>query len=214
MMKNSGFICLIIAVTGDLIIPFLLAPFEPNYHHKTMVLSSLGNPSSSVHIIYNIWLTIAGILLLIGAVKIGTVFHPMSKGLSMGIMACLMVFAVFSCIISAIFPVGETKELDTLSAKIHGIGAVIGFFLLIISSLLIGILFLHMEHTLMGAIDIVSFVLAFICYIFLALADKPQFSDTVIVWEGMWEHLCLLFSYIPILSLSLFALLYAKTITL
>ena len=53
MMKNSGFICLIIAVTGDLIIPFLLAPFEPNYHHKTMVLSSLGNPSSSVHIIYN-----------------------------------------------------------------------------------------------------------------------------------------------------------------
>lgn len=206
MMKNSGFVCLTIAAAGDLIIPFLLAPFAPHYQHKTMVLSALGNPSSPVHGIYNVWLTIAGILLLIGAVNISTEFQTASRGLSIGIMACLMIFAVFSCIISALFPVGETKQLDTFSAKIHGIGAVIGFFLLIVSSLLIGILLLRMNHMLMGTIAILSFLLAFTCYILLALSDKPQFSHTFIAWEGMWEHLCLLFSYLPVLWLSLWKL--------
>lgn len=201
-MKHSAFICLLMAAIGDITIPLFLAPFDKNYHHKTMVLSTLGNPSSPVHIIYNTWLVMAGILFLMGAVKIGTEFKPVSKGLSVGIMACLITFAVFSCIISAFFPVGETKMLDTPSAKIHGIGAVVGFLTLVVSSLLIGLLLLRMNHVCAGTIAIISFVLALICYVVLAMADKPSFANTIIAWEGMWEHLCLLFSYLPIMILS------------
>lgn len=202
MMKHSAYVCLLIAAIGDVTMPLFLAPFAKNYQHKTMVLSSLGNPSSSVHIIYNAWLAIAGILLLIGAVEIGTEFKPVSKGLSISIMACLMVFAVFSCIISALFPVGETKTLDTPSAKIHGIGAVVGFLMLVVSSLLIGILLLRMNHVCTGTTAIISFVFALICYLLLAISDKPSFANTVIAWEGLWKHLCLLFAYLPIMILS------------
>lgn len=202
MMKHSAFVCLLMAAIGDITIPLLLAPFAKNYHHKTMVLSTLGNPSSPVRIIYNTWLVMAGILLLIGAVKIGIEFKPVSKGLSISIMACLMTFAVFSCIISALFPVGETKTLDTLSAKIHGIGAVVGFLMLVVSALLIGLLLLRMNHMYAGTIAIISFVFAFICYVLLAMADKPSFANTFIAWEGLWEHLCLLFAYLPVVILS------------
>lgn len=202
MMKHSAYVCLLIAAIGDVTIPLLLAPFDKNYHHKTMVLSALGNPSSPVHIIYNTWLVLAGIFLLMGAVKMGTEFQSASKGLSVGIMACLSVFAVCSCIVSALFPVGETKTLDTPSAKIHGIGAVVGFLMLVVSALLIGLLLLRMNHTCAGTIAIISFVCAFICYVLLAMADKPSFANTFIAWEGLWEHLCLVFSYLPVVIVS------------
>lgn len=201
-MKNSGFICLIIAAVGDLLVPVLLIPFAENYDYKTMVLSVLGSRSCPVHLIYNAWLVTAGILFAVGSFTIYGEFRHVSKGLSMGIMICILVFAVTSCIMCAFFSVGETKDLTTLSAKIHGVGAVIGFLLLVVSTFLLGIISFRTDKVTFGAICVVSFLLAFTCYIFLAIADKPQFTDTFIAWEGMWEHLCLLFSYLPMIILS------------
>lgn len=207
-MKNSGFICLLIAAAGDLIVPFLLAPFAKNYSHKTMVLSSLGSKSCSVHVIYNAWLVIAGVLFAIGAIALYREFSPISKGLSIGLTVCILGFGLLACLLSAFFSVGETKELITLSAKIHGIGAVLGFLMLVISPLLLGIISLRSGSAGFGVFSvfsvfsIASFVLAFVCYVLLAMADKPQFAGTPIAWEGMWEHLCLLFAYLPMIALS------------
>lgn len=201
-MKNSGFIYLLIAAAGDLIIPFVLAPFAENYSHKTMVLSSLGNKSCPVHVIYNAWLAIAGILFAVGAIALYREFSPISKGLSIGLTACVLAFGLMACLLSAFFPVGDTKELTTVSAKIHGIGAVLGFLMLVISPLLLGIISFRVGNAGFGMFSIAMFALAFACYALLAMADKPQFADTPITWEGMWEHLCLLFAYLPLIVLS------------
>lgn len=198
-MKNSGFICLLIAAVGDLIAPFLLAPFAKNYNHKTMVLSALGNKTCTVHFIYNTWLAIAGILFIIGALTLYREFNHISNILSVGLMVCILTFAITACILSAFFSVGETKELTSISAKIHGVGAVIGFLLLVISPLLLGIISFRSGNTGLGVFSVTSFLLAFACYALLAIADKPQFADTFIAWEGMWEHLCLLFAYLPMI---------------
>lgn len=201
-MKNNGFICLLIASVGDLIVPFLLAPFAKNYSRKTMVLSSLGNKSCPVHVFYNAWLTIAGILFAVGAITLYCEFSPVSKKLATGLTVCVLVFGITACLLSAFFPVGETKELTTLSAKIHGVGSVIGFLLLVISPLLLGIISFRAGNMGLGVFSVTSFLLAFACYALLAIADKPQAVDTFIAWEGMWEHLCLLFAYLPMIVLS------------
>lgn len=201
-MKISGFVCLLIAAAGDLVVPFVLAPFVENYSHKTMVLSSLGNKSRPVHIIYNTWLAIAGILFAVGAIALYREFSPVSKGLTTGLTVCVLAFGLLACLLSAFFPVGETKERTTLSAKIHGIGAVLGFLLLVISPLLLGIISFRSGNAGFGVFSTAMFVLAFICYALLAMADKPQFADTPVAWEGVWEHLCLLFAYLPIIALS------------
>lgn len=201
-MKNSGFICLFIAAAGDLIIPFILAPFARNYSHKTMVLSSLGNQSCPVHAVYNTWLAIAGVLFSVGAIALYRQFSHLSKGLSIGLTVCVLSFGLLACLLSAFFPVGETKELTTLSAKIHGIGAVLGFLMLVISPLLLGIISLRTGSVGFGVFSIAMFALAFVCYAMLAMSDKPQFADTPAAWEGIWEHLCLLFAYLPMIALS------------
>lgn len=201
-MKNSGFICLLIGMVGDLIVPFILALFAKNYNHKTMVLSALGSKSCPVHVIYNTWLAIAGILFTVGAIALYREFSRISKGLSIGLTVCVLAFGLLACLLSAFFSVGETKELTTVSAKIHGIGAVLGFFMLVISPLLLGIISFCSGNAGFGVFSTAMFALAFVCYALLAIADKPKFANTPAAWEGMWEHLCLFFAYLPMIVLS------------
>ena len=55
--KEQWFWYLIIFIgIGDLIVPYLLAPFYKGYSHKNMVMSSLCNPNSPVRFYYNCWL--------------------------------------------------------------------------------------------------------------------------------------------------------------
>lgn len=86
--SNVGFYLLIVATIGDLIIPFFLAPFCNKYNHLTMVMSLLGNRNTPLHIIYNIWLVAAGVMLILGTVKLYSTYNSSSKTLT----SCLLLF--------------------------------------------------------------------------------------------------------------------------
>ena len=53
------------------------------------------------------------------------------------LFSVIVIYALGGCILSGIFSVGETKSLETLSAKIHGYGSVIGLSLIHIYELLL-----------------------------------------------------------------------------
>ena len=201
--SSTGYILLMIASIGDLMLPFLFAPFCKNYNHLTMVMSLLGNPNSPVHIIYSIWLITAGIMLILGALTLYTIFVSISSVLSKILLVCIVLFAVGACILSGIFPVEETKELSTLSAKIHGVGSVLGFFALLFVPLIIGLISLHSNEIIYGIISIIFFILAILFFSFFAMSDKETFSDTIIANEGLWQRLNLLCMYAPLVMISM-----------
>lgn len=128
-------------LAADFIIPFLLAPSDKGYHHLTQVMSVLGNAKAPLHLIYNIWLVVFGIFIVVSAIQLYPEIAKVSGTIAILLLSVLLIYAIGGCILSGIFSVGETKSLDTASEKIHGYGSVIGFLLLTFAPLFIGVYF-------------------------------------------------------------------------
>ncbi|MBQ9535387.1 MAG: DUF998 domain-containing protein [Clostridia bacterium] len=198
ILTKSGWFCLLIAVIGEMLVPFLLAPFYQGYSHTTMAISALGNSSSPVRIPFNLWMLVAGILFLLSTPSIYNLYSETSKTLSIITVSLIGIFAVGACIFTCFFSVGETKDVVTTASKIHGAGSAIGFMLMLLTPLFIAILSFMSENRIAGVIAIISFVLALIFFVLFIMADKPQFQNTVIAKEGLWQRLNLAFMYLPL----------------
>lgn len=201
---------LLIATIGDLLMPFFLSPFCKDYSHSKMVMSVLGNKNHPIHALYNTWLVLAGILFLISGVRLYALYAPTSKFLATCLLISFTIYAIGACILSGLFSVGVTKELTTLSEKIHGYGSVIGFFILIFAPLVLsGLLFMQHENYF-AVVALICFFLALASFVIFVMADKPEFCGTFIENEGIWQRLCLLFAYLPFATLAIKMLLQLK----
>ena len=158
-MKNSFSSILPFLLLADLIIPFLLAPTYKGYNHLTHVMSVLGNSKAPLHLIYKIWLVVFGVAILISTLQLYPTVAQVSNSISIMLFSVIVIYALGGCILSGIFSVGETKSLETLSAKIHGYGSVIGFLLLTFAPLFVGLYFFKVSNGLLG-------IFSFICFIF------------------------------------------------
>ena len=203
MMKNYLSLFLPFFFALDLIIPFLLAPTYKGYSHLTQVMSVLGNSKAPLHLVYNIWLIVFGVAILISTLQLYPFVAQVSNSISTMLFSVIVIYALGGCILSGIFSVEETKSLETLSAKIHGYGSVIGFLLLTLAPLLIGMYFFKISDGLLGVFSLICFILAIVFFALFVMADKPNYKGTVIAFEGLWQRLSLLFMYCPIAILSL-----------
>ena len=203
MMKNYLSHILPFFFALDLIIPFLLVPTYKGYSHLTQVMSVLGNSKAPLHLIYNIWLIVFGVAILISTLRLYPIVAQVSNSISIMLFSVIVIYAIGGCILSGIFPVGETKSLETVSAKIHGYGSVIGFFLLMLAPLLIGMYFFKISNGLLGVLSLICFILAIVFFSLFIMADKPNYKGTIIAFEGLRQRLSLLFMYCPIAILSL-----------
>lgn len=197
-ITKLGWFCLLIAIVGEVLVPFLLAPFYKGYSHTTMAISALGNSSSPVRVPFNLWMLVAGIFFLLSTPSIYNLYSETSKALSAITVLFIGIFAIGACIFTCFFSVGETREVVTTASKIHGAGSAIGFMLMLFVPLFIAILSFKAEDKIVGVIAVCSFVLALVFFVLFIMADKPQFQNTVIAKEGLWQRLNLLFMYVPL----------------
>ena len=186
-MKNSIMTILPIVFILDLLIPFILAPAYKGYNHLIQVMSVLGNSKAPLHIIYNAWLVVFGITLIVIDFNVYAIISESSKLIAVTLFVILLIYAIGGCILSGLFPVGEVKSLATLSEKIHGYGSVIGFMCLAFAPLFLGIY-----------ANIGCFILAILCFSCFVMGDKPNYKNTVLAFEGLWQRLSLLFMYLPL----------------
>lgn len=189
---------LIVSMIGDFAVPYLLAPFYKGYHRNLMVMSSLGNPSSPVRVFYNIRLVVLGASLIASVGVVVSKYWMTSKPLAVTVAILILTFAIGAGILSGIFSVNESKEIVTIASKIHGAGAALGFMALLFVPLFLSILSYKDNDKITGIIFAVSFVLALVFFTFFVMADKPQFHNTFIKNEGLWQRLSLLLMYFPL----------------
>lgn len=201
MVKNSLLNIFPFLLAADLMIPFLLAPTCGGYNHLTQVMSVLGSGKAPLHLIYNIWLIIFGAFVLMSGFQLYLVAAKLSRAISILLFSVMAIYAVGGCILSGFFSVGETKNLETLSAKIHGYGSAIGFLLFTLAPLLVGLYFFKSAHGRWGAFSLVCFVLAIGFFALFIMADKSHYQGTVIALEGLWQRLSLLSMYLPVMAL-------------
>lgn len=194
---------LIIAIVGDFIVAYLLALFYPKYSHMKQVMSVLGNPESSVALFYNIWLVVLGILLIISAFNFYHVFSPVSKSWALIGCVLLMVFAIGAGVLSGIFSVNENKEEESMAAKIHGIGAGLGFIALAFIPLIVSLLLFKSDDYKTAALSLFFFLLSLVFFVFFVISEKEVYKDSILGLSGLWQRLFLASMYMPLLLIAL-----------
>ena len=117
--------------------------------------------------------------------------------LSILVLLSIGIFAVGAGVISGMFSVNETKDMATTASKIHGVGAAIGFMLLLFFPLLSGVMLFKQNDIVGGIVDISSFILSLIFFVCFVMGDKEQFQNSVLKYEGLWERLTLFSMYVP-----------------
>ena len=197
-MKNNIMIILPIALILDLVIPFILAPTYKGYNHLTQVMSVLGNSKAPLHNVYNTWLVVFGITLVVINFKIYSIISKSSRLIAVILFIILLIYAIGGCILSGLFSVGEVKSLDTLPEKIHGYGSVVGFMCLTFAPLLVGIYGYKINNIKFSYFCIGCFIFAILCFSFFVMGDKPNYKNTFVALEGLWQRLSLLFMYLPL----------------
>lgn len=201
---------LLITIIGEFLLPFILKRFYAGYNSRTMVMSALGSPQSPVRLIYNIWLIWLGCFLTFSAF----VFFWKTKAnfpiLSILLLLSIGIFAVGAGLLSGLFSVNESKDAVTTASKIHGAGAAIGFMALLFFPLINGILSFKQNETISGMVNIVSFILALVCFVCFVMGDKEKFQNTVLKYEGLWERLTLFCMYIPLIYKSVYNLAFFR----
>ena len=198
MMNKLGWYTLLIAMCGDLLFSLILSFGYKGYSKLKMSISALGNPNSPVRVPFNIWMIIEGILFLFSIPFFIKAYQPVSRGLTNTILIFIGLFAVGACIFTGFFSVNETKDVVTTASKIHGAGSTIGFMLFLFVPLLAGILCFKDQDKVLGLICIICFIISFIFFVLFVMSDKPEFANTIISYEGLWQRLNLLFMYAPL----------------
>lgn len=61
-MTKIGWIALLAAMAGDIIVSWVLSLFYKEYSNIKMSISALGNPQSPVRTPFNIWMLLEGVL--------------------------------------------------------------------------------------------------------------------------------------------------------
>ena len=197
-LNSYGWIFILIAMAGDLLVSFFLSMFYGEYSNLKMSISALGNPSSPVRIPFNIWMLIEGILFLMALPAINNAFCSISGGITNTLLIFIAFFAVGACLFTCFFSVNESKDVVTLASKIHGAGSVIGFMLFLLVPLLLGILYYKDQNRMMGTVSIICFAVAMVFFALFVMSDKQEFKNTIIDNEGLWQRLNLAFMYLPL----------------
>jgi hypothetical membrane protein len=183
----------LIAALGDFVIPAILSKRYPNYSILKNTISTLGTKKSAVKKQTSVWLITLGLLFVCFAMGQTLRFSDYTwKHLlyTWGIMA----FGIGAGVIAGIFQEDSKGVEETISGKVHGIGAGLGFVFLLINPLLaVGI----NEFDGLECFNIGCFATGAITFI-LFLRSK-ECEKGVLALSGLWQRFTLLALYSPLL---------------
>ena len=206
-LNMYGWLFCMIAMIGDLAVSLILSMFYKGYSSAKMSISALGNPNSPVRVPFNLWMIFEGLLFLAAIPAIYSCYNSVSGGLTKVLVGFVAVFAVGACIFTGFFSVNETKDVVTTASKIHGAGSAIGFILFLFVPLLLAILSFKKSETAFGIISVICFVISLAFFVLFVMSDKPEFKNTFVQNEGLWQRLNLIFMYLPLIIISVKKLL-------
>lgn len=203
LLLEYGWLFIIIAIVGELLVPFILSFFYKGYSNTKMTISSLGVDASPVRIPFRVWMLIAGVLYLIASPAVFTSYARVSAPFSIVLVALLIVYAIGACILPALFSAEEARDSSSSNSRLHGLSSTIGFIALLFVPIILAVLSLISEATIVAVVSIASFVLAFIAFALFIMADKPKTKKEAFTLEGLWQRLTLLFMFVPLLFVAI-----------
>ncbi|WP_304944110.1 DUF998 domain-containing protein [Vallitalea guaymasensis] len=194
-MEKILIIIWIVGCCGEFLVPFILSSRIKNYSHLRTVMSAIGSKENGiVGILYSVWLILFGVIVV-------CISYSIRDFSSIGTYkAAIIILGVYGigCVICGIFPVNNTKEMITVSAKIHGYVAAITFLMLMFVPLLLKkALYANGINGLAIGSNFV-FVGSLVLFVLQILSEREQFVGTILGNTGLWQRLYLGVIYVYI----------------
>jgi hypothetical protein len=181
----TGFVLGALAMVGDFLVPALLAIRYPGYSHLRDTISTLGTIESPVRALTSVWLVWFGVCFLVFAAGQASQFHS-STWRHVLYFAGIVGFGIGAGIVAGFFPEDPLWSAETVSGKVHGIGAGLGSILLLLTPLwargMSELAQVKTWNTLGLAVAVVAFIL------FLASGRRGSSS---VALTGLWQRLYL-----------------------
>ncbi len=185
----TGLMLGLIGMAGDFVIPSILAREYPGYSHLRDTISTLGTAGSPVKRQLSIWLIVLGVCFLGFALGQGTRFHLFTWRHWL-YLAGILAFALGAGILAGIFPEDPPGTAETVSGKIHGIGAGVGFILLLLVPLWARGM---AECSAVRVWNTLGFSIALVAFILFLVSGKS--SGFLAQWTGLWQRFYLAVIY-------------------
>ena len=178
---------------GDFIIPVVISRRYPNYSLFYDTVSTLVTSKSPVKKQTSVWLISLGFLFICFGIGQSLQFidHTWQHRLYIsGIIA----FGLGAGIIAGTYPEDPKGMKETKAGKIHGISAGMGFIFLLLNPLLAMTI---PEFNGLELLNLVFLIVGSTTFILFMVSEKK--TNGVLALSGLWQRLCLLAIYSPLL---------------
>ena len=195
----------LVAFAGDYLIPFVLAPFYPEYSHMKQVQSELGTIESPVARWMNIWWIVFGLLSIWFGVGYALAFR---EGSAAGVAAGTLIagFGLGAGIGAGVCPQEPGGTEFTTRGKLHGIFAGLGEIAITFVPLLNLWLFSRIDEPLLWWASAAAFALIATTFgLFLAGKGGRQ---GILSYVGFWQraYFLILYVYLGLLAVRMLSI--------
>jgi hypothetical protein len=157
-------------------------------------MSELGTSHSPVAVWINSWWIVLGVLFIIFAIGFGETFAANKK--SVAIVALLiMLFGLGAGVGAGLFPMESGGAETTLTGKLHGICAGIGFLAITFVPLVSLTLFPRKRSPRLYWLSVGVFVLGLASFILFVASEDASSAVGFLSYAGFWQRLFLLNHY-------------------
>ena len=185
----TGLILGLIAMAGDFVVPAILARGYPGYSHLRDTISTLGIAGSPVKRQLSLWLMVLGLCFLGFTAGQAVQFQAFTWRHWL-YLAGIIAFGLGAGIVAGVFPEDLPKTAETASGKIHGIGAGLGFILLLLTPFWARGM---VECATVRYWNTLGFVVGLIAFILFLVSGK--YGSFLPKWTGLWQRLYLAVMY-------------------
>ena len=185
----------LIAFAGDFLVTIILGFFYPNYHHLELVMSELGTIKSPVAVWMNIWWVVFGILFIIFALGFRKFFTSHKKSVLIATLLILL-FGLGAGVGAGLFPMEPGGSETTLTGKLHGICAGIGFLAIMFVPLISLALFPRKSSSRMFWLSVIVFVVGLVSFGLFVTSEDAASGGGLLSYAGLWQRVFLLDNYV------------------
>ncbi|MBS7577123.1 MULTISPECIES: DUF998 domain-containing protein [unclassified Enterococcus] len=203
--KNLGFYLMIITITSEIILPFILGSFYPEFNQWSNLISDFGASGSPVQNTFKLWEIIDGSLLIIAASAFYFRFKSTSESLAKLLTVLIVLYAIGDCIITGIADRVQSAK-PTIMGQIHDYASGISLIAIFLGILVLIILYHFEDNQLMTRAFIIILILAGLTMLLFAAPRLPLINQLHLPYRGLTQKILLYLLFSPFFFTSIQAL--------
>jgi hypothetical protein len=191
----------LLASIGDFLVTLALGFFYPYYNHLKLVMSELGTSQSPVAIWVNLWWIVFGTLFITFAIGFKKAFASDKKSVVI-VTLLIMLFGLGAGIGAGLFPMEPGGSETTLTGKLHGICAGMGFLAIMFVPLVSLAVFPRARSPRLYWLSVGVFVLGLASFVLFVASEDASSVGSLLSYAGLWQRLFLLnhYTYLGVVS--------------